>query len=217
MLKPYIFDQQPSIFTQFLAELRDESIQLDRMRFRFNLERAGEIMAYEISKRLSYHDSNIRTPLGELSQAVLPLAPVLGAILRAALPMHQGFLRIFDNADNAFISAYRNPTDEVQFEIKVEYTSCPDLSARTLILIDPMIATGRSIVACYEELMLRYGKPYQLFIAGLIASEDGLAHVQRHIPDAQFYIGAVDPELTAKSYIVPGLGDAGDLAFGEKA
>lgn len=216
MPEPVILDRKPSIFTHLLAELRDEQIQQDRMRFRLNLERAGELFAFEISRTLNYAPRLVETPLGELEQNVLSNPPVLGAILRAALPMHAGFLRIFDQADNAFISAYRHPTDEFKFTIKVEYISCPGLAGRTFVLIDPMIATGRSMIACYEEVVQRYGAPERLYMVGLIASEEGLTYVQRRAPDAHIYVGAVDSELTAKSYIVPGLGDAGDLAYGEK-
>jgi uracil phosphoribosyltransferase len=198
-----------------MAQMRDAEVQKDRMRFRINLERCGEIMAYEVSREMSYVERNVVTPLGEIFVPVLEDQPVIGAILRAALPMHQGFLRIFDAADNAFVSAYRKHTAADHFFIQIDYVSTADLDDRTLILLDPMIATGKSLVLAYRELT-RYGQPKNVFFCGVIASEEGLEYVQRNVPEARLYVGAVDNELTAKSYIVPGLGDAGDLAYGSK-
>jgi len=204
-----------SIFNTILSELRDKEIQTDRMRFRFNLERAGEILAYELSRSLIYSPQNIITPLGMIEVPVLEEQPVVVCILRSGLPMHNGFLRIFDRADNGFVSAYRHHTKGNEFIIKVEYMACTELEGRTLILIDPMIATGKSLSLSYKSL-LAYGTPKEVFVAGIIASEDGVEHVRRQLPQAKIFLGEVDKELTAKSYIVPGLGDAGDLAFGEK-
>lgn len=204
-----------SIFTQIMSELRDSDIQTDRMRFRFNLERAGELLAYEISRHLQYENRTVTTPLGTLEVPVLASQPVLVGILRAGLPLHEGFLRIFDHADNGFISAYRQHTNENEFVIKVEYMACPEIDDRTLILIDPMIATGKSLYLSYQSL-LALGKPREVYVAGVIASEEGLQYLRLHMPGARFFIGDVDKELTAKSYIVPGLGDAGDLAYGGK-
>lgn len=204
-----------SIFTQIMAELRDSEIQTDRLRFRFNLERAGELLAYEISRHLQYENRTVTTPLGTLEVPVLASQPVLVGILRAGLPLHEGFLRIFDHADNGFISAYRHHTNENEFVIKVEYMACPEIEDRTLILIDPMIATGKSLYLSYQSL-LTLGKPKDVYVAAVIASEEGLQYLRMHMPGARFFIGDVDKELTAKSYIVPGLGDAGDLAYGEK-
>ncbi len=218
MTEPVVLSSSPSIFCQYLAEVRDAAIQADRLRFRANLQRAGHALAYEISRHLSYTRRTVTTPLGQIEQLVLAQPPVLGAILRAALPMHQGFLEVFDAADNAFVSAYRahESANENEFVVKVEYLSAPALTGRTLLLIDPMIATGMSMVMSYEALR-SLGEPAEVYVAGLIASEQGLRYVQRHLPKARIFVGAVDLELTAKAYIVPGLGDAGDLAYGAKA
>ena len=210
-----ILSKSNSIFSQIMSELRDVDIQTDRMRFRFNLERAGELMAYEISKHLQYVKKTVTTPLGTMDVSVLSQQPVLVGILRAGLPLHNGFLRIFDHADNGFISAFRQHTSENEFVIKVDYMACPEIEDRTLILVDPMIATGKSLYLSYQSL-LSLGTPKEVFVAGVIASEEGLQYLRLHMPQAKFFIGDVDKELTAKSYIVPGLGDAGDLAFGEK-
>ncbi|WNJ20915.1 uracil phosphoribosyltransferase [Pontibacter sp. G13] len=210
-----ILGNRLSYLNNILHELRDEEIQKDRLRFRFNLERMGEIMAYEISKHLSFTTQETTTPLGELEVKVLEQQPILVSVLRAGVPLHQGFLRMFDRADNGFISAYRHITRGNEFVIKIEYTSVPPITGRDLIMIDPMIATGRSLVEAYKQIQA-LGEPGNLFIAGAIASEEGIAYVRRNIPQSQVFIGAVDKELTAKSYIVPGLGDAGDLAYGPK-
>ena len=204
-----------SVLNQILFEMRDHEIQLDRMRFRTKLQRTGNILAYEISKELSYESQEVTTPLGQLDMNLPAQQPVLGSILRAGVPLHDGFLQFFDRADNGFISAFRKHTEGNDFIIKVEYMAVPNLDGRDLILIDPMIATGQSIVLSYKSLM-EAGTPKNVFIAGVVGSDEGIAYVQRHIPKARIFVAAVDKELTAKSYIVPGLGDAGDLAFGEK-
>jgi len=200
---------------QLLYELRDEQVQKDRMRFRFNLERVGEIIAYELSKHLSYESRQVTTPLGELEMELPESQPVLVSIMRAGIPFHQGFLRMFDQADNGFIAAYRHTTRGNEFIIKVEYTAVPSLTGRSVVIIDPMIATGKSAVLSYREIT-QEANPDQVFFAGVLGSEEGIEYVLRHIPQARILVGAIDHELTAKSYIVPGLGDAGDLAYGPK-
>jgi len=212
---PFILTQQPSIGNHFLAELRDAQIQQDSMRFRKNLERLGEIFAYEISKTLEFSQSDIETPLGTATTPLLNEMPVLSTILRAGLPLHQGLLNFFDGADSAFIGAFRKTHKTGKFTIELKYFTSPNLNGRTLILADPMMATGQSIVLCCKELMRQY-KIKDLHIVSVIASTEGLAHVQAHLPKANIWLGDLDDELTSKSYIVPGLGDAGDLAFGEK-
>jgi uracil phosphoribosyltransferase len=210
------FSKSNSIINQFVAEIRNVEIQTDRLRFRRNLERIGEMMAYEISKVLDYEMFEVETPLG-MAQVDLPVEiPILGTIMRAGLPMHQGFLNVFDTAENAFISAYRRHHKDGSFDINVEYVSCPPLDGKILILIDPMLATGASIVATLKHLE-EFGEPKQIYIAAAIAAVDGIEYVKRRLPNVKIWVGAVDEELTAKSYIVPGLGDAGDLAFGEKS
>ena len=212
-----ILDEQTSIFNQFLVEIRDVNIQNDKMRFRRNLERMGEIMAYEISKDLAFVDKETQTPLGVAQSKVLETQPVIATVLRAGLPMHQGFLNYFDNAENSFISAYRKYNKDGKFDIELEYLSSPSLDGKVLILTDTMLASGASIVLAYKA-MLKKGTPKHTYIASLIASNEGINYVQRHLPSNKIslILGAVDKELTAKSYIVPGLGDAGDLAYGEK-
>lgn len=204
-----------SLLNRFVAEMRDVAQQTDRMRFRRNMERIGEICAYEISKEMAYRDAAVTTPLGIAHTALPADEPVVATILRAGLPLHQGILNYFDRADNAFISAYRYHHRDHSFEVKVEYASCPPLEGRTLIIADPMVATGTSLVLSYKAL-LQYGKPAQVFVVTAIGSEAGLNYVKKHIPGVKILAAAVDAELTAKAYIVPGLGDAGDLAFGEK-
>ncbi|MEZ4772340.1 MAG: uracil phosphoribosyltransferase [Bacteroidia bacterium] len=210
-----IVGKKNSCLSQMLYELRDMNIQKDRMRFRTNLERIGALLAYEISKELTYQEQTVTTPLGELEMNLPAKHPVLVSILRAGVPLHNGLLQMFDHADNGFISAFRQHTSENEFVVKVEYTAIPDVTNRDLILIDPMIATGRSIILSLKEIY-NMGIPERLFVAGVVASEEGLEYVLRHMPNAKIYVAAVDNELTAKSYIVPGLGDAGDLAFGPK-
>lgn len=211
----YDLSKQPSVLCHFVAEIRDKNIQQDRMRFRRNLERIGEVCGYEISKLLQYRATVVKTPLGEAEEQLLPEQPVLATILRAGLPLHQGLLNYFDSADNAFISAYRYHHKDHTFEVKVEYASCPPLEGRILILSDPMLATGTSLVLSFKEL-LKFGNPSEVYVVTAIASEQGVNHVRKHMPRAKIFAAAIDKELTAKAYIVPGLGDAGDLAFGEK-
>lgn len=204
-----------SIVNRFIAELRDVNKQQDSMRFRRNLERLGEVMAYEVSKTLNYRTMEVETPLG-IAMVNLPYQRVvLAPILRAGLPLHQGFLNFFDDAENAFVSAYRKSHKDGTFEIQSEYVSCPDLTDSLLIVIDPMIATGASVKVAVEELR-KHGRPDHIHIVTAIASKQGLDYVKRNNPGATIWLGALDDELTAKSYIVPGLGDAGDLAYGPK-
>lgn len=204
-----------SIANQYVAEIRDAAIQKDSLRFRKNMERIGAILAYEISKTLDFKEKEIETPLGIANLQVPNSKIVLGTILRAGLPMHQGLLEIFDRAENAFVSAYRKQHKDGTFEINLEYVSCPNLEGKVLILADPMLATGASMGLTLETL-LQYGTPSKVHLVTAIAATPGLNHIQRYFPDASVWMGALDEELTAKSYIVPGLGDAGDLAFGEK-
>jgi uracil phosphoribosyltransferase len=204
-----------SIANNFIAEMRDESIQKDSMRFRRNLERLGEFFAYEISKTLKYTEADIQTPLGIAKCNVLTEQPVLATILRAGLPMQQGMLNVFDKADCAFITAYRKTKKSGDFIIQMEHISAPDLEGKTVILVDPMLATGLSMVLCAKELINRY-KVDKLHLVAAIASTEGVKHVKANLPKANLWLGAVDDEMTSKSYIVPGLGDAGDLAFGVK-
>ena len=204
-----------SLISNWIGELRDVHLQTDRMRFRRNLERIGEVIAYEISKSLPWEDREIPTPLGTSVCKVLREQPVLATILRAGLPMHQGMLNYFDHGDNAFISAYRKHNRDGSFDIELEYISCPSLEGRVLILCDPMLATGSSLVKTIH--MLRdEGVSREVHVATAIACTVGIEYVRREQPDVRMWCGAIDEELTAKGYIVPGLGDAGDLAFGEK-
>ncbi|MFM7177254.1 MAG: uracil phosphoribosyltransferase [Bacteroidota bacterium] len=212
-----ILSEQNSIVNRFIAELRDISIQNDRARFRRNLERIGEIAAYEISKTLPYHSKDFTTPLGVAPMDVPSEQPVVATILRAGLPLHQGVLNYFDHADNAFISAYRKHHKDGSFEISLEYVAAPSLDGRIVILTDPMLATGQSMVMTYKA-MLERGVPAHTHVVSVIASSLGVEYVKKHLSsNITLWIGAVDEELTAQSYIVPGLGDAGDLAYGEKA
>ena len=205
----------PSLANQFLLELRHVDIQGDPIRFRKNLIRLGQIFAYEISKQLTYETVTVPTPMGEAQAEVIQPNIVLGVILRAGLPLHQGLLEFFDGAENAFISAYRKHHKDGSFEIRIEYTSCPSLEDKILIMADPMLATGASMVKAVQSLQV-HGQPREVHIASVISAEAGLAHVRRQLPNATIWTGAIDEELTAKSYIVPGLGDAGDLAYGAK-
>ncbi len=206
---------QNSLISQYLSEIRDINIQNNRMRFRRNLERIGEIMAYEISKTLEYKSIPVQTPLTETACQVIAEPPVLAIILRAALPMYQGLLNYFDKADNAFISAYRKHKPDGTFEIELEYTACPSLENRTLIMCDPMLATGSSMVVTIQKLA-KMGKPKHIHIVSAIASQKGIDYVQEQLPHVSIWVAAIDPILNDQKYIVPGLGDAGDLAFGEK-
>lgn len=205
-----------SIFNTFINELRDVTIQNDAMRFRRNLERIGEIMAYEISKTLPYLPQMIETPLAKTESNALINQPVIATILRAGLPLHSGILNYFDKAENTFISAYRKHNDENDFEVEIEYLSSPLLIDKTVILCDPMLATGSSIVLAYKAL-LEKGTPKKVHVVAVVSSREGLDYCQKQLPDnVDFWIGAIDETLNSKSYIVPGLGDAGDLAYGKK-
>ncbi|WP_312135877.1 uracil phosphoribosyltransferase [Sphingobacterium sp.] len=210
-----ILTKQNSIANHFLAELRDVRIQQDRMRFRRNLERLGEVMAYEISKTLEYHYVDVETPLGVANTHLMPQQPVIATIMRAGLPFHQGLLNVFDRADSAFIAAYRHTKKSGEFEIHKKYQNTPNLDDKVVIMADPMLATGKSLVLCCKDLLSEYNIK-ELHIATVIASEEGIQHVRAFLPEVQIWVGAVDNELTSKSYIVPGLGDAGDLAYGNK-
>ncbi len=208
--------KENTIFNQFLAELRDADIQKDSLRFRRNLERMGEIFAYEISKELKYTPKEVITPLGSLEMNMLKEQPVLATILRAGLPLHQGLLNYFDKADSAFVSAYRNYSDK-DFTINLDYISAPDIDKRVLIISDPMLATGGSLVASLKGLYEK-GKPSRTHIVCVLASDEGIKNLKKAFTFRKItlWVGAIDDELTAKAYIVPGLGDAGDLAFGNK-
>lgn len=213
----HILSGQGSIIDRYIAQLRDVTVQGDRMRFRRNLERIGELMAYEISRKLEWKASTVTTPLGEADVLVLSPSPLLATILRAGLPLHQGMLNVFDDADNAFISAYRmNHRADGSFDVRVEYLSSPSIEGRVVILSDPMLATGMSMILAYKAL-LRKGNPTHTHLVTAIASRQGMDYAVKHLPkNTTLWVGAVDEELTAQSYIVPGLGDAGDLAYGAK-
>ena len=204
-----------SLLQQYVSELRDAELQKDRMRFRKNIERIGQIMAYEISKTLAWKKVEVTTPLGVHVSTRLAEQPVLATILRAGLSMHHGLLSFFDEADCAFISAYRKHHDEQNFEIVVEYLASPDINDKVVLLIDPMLATGQSIDLTYQAL-LKYGKPKQLHVVSLIASKPGVDYLIQQLPGHTLWIAAMDNDLNEHGYIVPGLGDAGDLSFGDK-
>jgi uracil phosphoribosyltransferase len=207
--------KEHSLVSNWVAELRDVTIQTDRMRFRRNLERIGEVAAFEISKKLPYQKKEVQTPLGIAVCEVLEEQPVLATILRAGLPLHQGLLSYFDKADNAFVSAYRKHNQEGSFEILLEYLSCPEIDNRIVIISDPMLATGASLVKTIKYLK-EEGNPKAIHIVTAIACTVGIEYLKREVPEAIVWCGAIDDELTAKGYIVPGLGDAGDLSFGCK-
>jgi len=207
--------ERHSLVSNWIGELRDIGIQVDRMRFRRNIERIGEVAAYEISKELPFEEQDITTPLGIAKQKVLTEQPVLATILRAGLPLHQGMLNYFDKADNAFVAAYRKHHEDGSFDISLEYISCPVIEDRILILCDPMLATGASLVKTIAFLR-REGNFKQIHVVSVIACTEGIDFLRRHEPHVKIWCGAIDEELTAKGYIVPGLGDAGDLSFGEK-
>jgi uracil phosphoribosyltransferase len=207
--------EQHSLISNWVGELRNVEVQSDRMRFRRNLERIGEAIAYEISKKLPSVDKEIQTPLGTATCKVLQDQPVLATILRAGLPLHQGLLNYFDQADNAFISAYRKHNKDGTFEISLDYISCPDMENRVVIISDPMLATGSSLVKTISFLK-NEGHPREIHIVAAIACTVGIEYVKREEPSVTIWCGDIDDELTAKGYIVPGLGDAGDLAFGTK-
>lgn len=211
------FDKRNSLVSQFMMELRDVNIQSDTMRFRRNLARIGEIMAYEISQRLNYTAVDTTTPLGTAQCHTIADSVVLATILRAGIPFHEGFLNYFDNAENAFVSAYRKykPGSDI-FDIHIEYIASPRITGKTVIIADPMLATGSSMELAYQALLTK-GKPACLHLAAVIASQQAIDMVQKHFPDnTTVWVGAIDPSLNPHSYIVPGLGDAGDLAYGDK-
>eukprot|EP01133_Synstelium_polycarpum_P004719 gene4719-5506_t len=212
-----IFDlsKTQSIANVFVSELRDENIQKDAMRFRKNLERLGEFFAYEISKTLKYTDTETQTPLGIAQTKKLEEEPVLATILRAGLPMHKGLLNVFDKADSAFVTAFRKTHKSGDFEIQIEYISSPDLTDKIVIMADPMLATGLSMVLCCKELLNRF-QLKELHVVVAIASTEGIRHLRANLPQVKLWVGAIDEEMTSKSYIVPGLGDAGDLAYGKE-
>ena len=211
------FDEQNSLVSQFMMELRNVDIQTDKMRFRKNLIRIGEIMAYEISRRLNYNTTSTTTPLGTAQCHTIADQVVLATILRAGIPFHEGFLNYFDNAQNAFVSAYRKykPHSDT-FDIHIEYIASPRITGKTVIIADPMLATGSSMELAYQALLTK-GKPASLHLAAVIASQQAIDMVQKHFPEnTTLWVGAIAPSLNPHSYIVPGLGDAGDLAYGDK-
>lgn len=213
-----ILNKENTILNKFLAQMRDKSVQRDSMRFRRNMERVAEIMAYEISKKLNYRTQHVETPLGIAAVECISDKVVIATILRAGLPFHQGFLNYFDDADNGFVSAYRKSRPDGSFIVDVEYVSTSSLSGKTLILVDPMLATGTSLMLVYDALVRRAGEPEHTHFAAVFASEQGVDYVLKHTDATKctLWCAAVDPELTSKSYIVPGIGDAGDLAYGVK-
>lgn len=213
----HVLSQNPSVINVFIAELRDAEAQKDRQRFRRNLEHLGEIFAYEISRYLEYTEKEVVTPLGLAMVPVLNEYPVLAVVLRAGLPLHQGFLSIFPNSDSAFVSAFRKKHKDGSVLIDVEYSQVPDLNGRVLVICDAMLASGASMVSAYRHLLLK-GKPRHIHIVSVLASEEGVDYIRKHIPqqDLDIWLGVIDEELTAQSLIVPGLGDAGDLSYGKK-
>lgn len=207
--------EKHSLLSNWVSEIRNVDVQADRMRFRRNLERIGEVIAYEISRYLPWEETEVSTPMGTAAAKVLKEQPVIATILRAGLPMHQGLLNYFDKADNAFISAYRKHHRDGTFEISLEYVSCPSLEGRVLIVSDPMLATGASLVKTLQFLK-EEGHPSEIHVVAAIACTVGIEYVLRSHPTVNLWCGDIDDELTAKGYIVPGLGDAGDLAYGAK-
>ncbi len=212
-----LINHVPSLLNKFVAEMRDCSIQLDPLRFRRNMERIGEVFAYEISKTLTYKERQVQTPLGFATELFPCEDIVLASILRAGVPLHNGLLNFFDRAENAFVSAYRKYTDEGHFDIHIEYISGPDLTGKTLILADPMLATGSSLELAYNALKAN-GHPAHVHLVSIIASQAGVDYIENMLKNepVTLWLAGVDEELNAKSYIVPGLGDAGDLAYGAK-
>jgi len=214
-------DNSNSVLNHFIAEIRDADIQKDSMRFRRNIERIGEILSYEMSRELGFQSNNVQTPLGVKDVPIVSDQLVLCSVLRAGLPLHQGVLNYFDQIENAFISAYRHHTSEEDFEIKVEYLASPSLEGKTLILVDPMLATGSSLVAVQKALN-KLGEVKQIHLLSVIAAQEGIDFVSSdfvssHFPEnSHLWVATVDPDLNSKGYIIPGLGDAGDLAFGTK-
>ena len=218
MIEIINLEKTPSLLSRFVREIRDITIQNDPLRFRKNLERIGEVMAYEISKRMEYHDEEVTTPLDKSLEKEPSEKVVLATILRAGLPYHQGFLNYFERADNAFVSAYRRYREKGDtFDVLVEYLASPDIEGKTLILVDPMLATGSSMELGYRAL-LRNGTPAKIHVASVIASQQAVDYVAKVMPEEKttVWCAAIDPEINSHSYIIPGLGDAGDLAFGEK-
>jgi uracil phosphoribosyltransferase len=216
-MKIHNLSEKDSVLNHFLGQIRNINIQNDSMRFRRNIERIGEIMAYELSQSLHYKPTEIKTPLGVKKTTEIADPLVLCSILRAGLNLHQGFLNYFDDAENGFISAYRHhPNDDDCFDICVEYQALPNINGKSLLLVDPMLATGQSIVAVFNKLMER-GTPKEIHIAVIIAAPEGVAYLEQNLPDTcQLWIASLDEKLNDKSYIVPGLGDAGDLSYGTK-
>ena len=214
----HVLDHQNSIINKFLAELRSIDVQGDSMRFRRNLERIGECAAYELSKTLNYAPKRVQTPLAEAEVQCIGDRVVLATILRAGLPLHQGLLNYFDDAECAFVSAYRSYTSESEFEIKVEHIACPSLDGKTLLLCDPMLASGASMVAAYETLCAHGGKPAHTHLVSALGCEEGVEYVLNNTnpEEVDLWVATVDPVLNPHKYIVPGLGDAGDLCFGDK-
>lgn len=213
-----ILNKENTILNKFLSQMRDKHVQGDSMRFRRNMERVAEIMAYEISKKLNYKTRMVETPLGIAAVEEISDKVVIATILRAGLPFHQGFLNYFDDADNGFVSAYRKSRPDGSFIVDVEYVSTSSLAGKTLILVDPMLATGTSLMLVYNALIRRAGEPEHTHFAAAFASEQGVEYVRKHTNPEKCtsWCASVDPELTSKSYIVPGIGDAGDLAYGVK-
>lgn len=209
------FSNENTVLSEWVREIRDVSLQSDRMRFRRNMERIGEVAAYEISKTLDYKEVTTQTPLGYTTSLVLQSQPVLATILRAGVPLQQGLLNYFDHADCAFVAAYRKHHRDGSFEIEQHYVTTPDMTDRVLILADPMLATGASLILAAQTIIADQ-KPRHIHIVTAIACSVGTEQVMKHFPEATIWAAAIDEELTAKSYIVPGLGDAGDLAFGSK-
>ncbi|MCQ2129431.1 MAG: uracil phosphoribosyltransferase [Bacteroidaceae bacterium] len=210
------FSKSNSVINQFVLEIRDKQIQQNRLLFRRNINRIGELMAYEISKSLDYEVRNVNTVLGTAQCSVPKDQIVLGTILRAGLPFHQGFLDIFDHADNAFVSAYREYTDETHFDVYTEYLASPRIDDKTLIMVDPMLATGTSLQLALEAMQTK-GKPSRIIIAAVIAAQPAIENLKNFLPDdAEVYCAAIDDQLNEHYYIVPGLGDAGDLLYGGK-
>ncbi len=216
-MKVYDLSENNSLLTNFLREIRDINIQKDSFRFRRNFERVGEIMAYEISKTLNYEIENVQTPLAMAPTAIITDKIVLATVFRAGLPFHQGFLNYFDKAENAFVSAYRKYKDSLKFEVMVEYIAAPSIEGKILIIVDPMLASGSSMELAFKAVLQR-GEPAHIHVASIIASRTGIDYVKNHFPEDKttIWAGAIDPDLNEHAYIVPGLGDAGDLAFGAK-
>lgn len=221
LLKTFIliihnFDLSSSVLNNFVAEIRNKNIQKDAMRFRRNIERIGEILSYELSKELNYTSQKVTTPLGEKTIKTTTNNLVLCSVLRAGLPLHQGILNYFDQIENAFISAYRHHTTDDEFEIRVEYLASPSLDQKILLLADPMLATGSSLVAVYDTLK-KLGNIKQIHLVCVIAATEGIEFIKKYFPEnTHLWVATIDDQLNKKGYIIPGLGDAGDLAFGEK-